>query len=66
VSVTAKQATIIVSDPALRDIPVIWLVTRQIGIFDPKNDLANALGRVRRRGAAQDWGYISVTPYYRR
>jgi mannosyltransferase len=66
VSVTAKQATIIASDPALRDIPVIWLVTRQIGIFDPKNDLANALGRARRPGAAQDWGYISVTPYYRR
>ena len=36
------------------------------GIFDPDNDLPNALARTRRAGAAQDWGYISVRPYYRR
>ncbi len=66
VSVTRAQANAIARDPALREVPVIWLVTRQIGIFDPKNDLSTALGGVRRRGAAQDWGYISVTAFYRR
>jgi uncharacterized membrane protein len=66
VSVTRAQANEIAADSAARDIPVIWLVTRQIGIFDPDNDLSIALGHVRRRGPTRDWGYISVTPYYAR
>jgi len=46
--------------------PVIWLVTRQSGIFDPNDDLPAALARVRRAGPMEEWGYINVRPYYRR
>ena len=50
----------------LADRLVIWLVTRQSGIFDPDGDMPAALARVRRPGPAQSWGYISVQPYYLR
>jgi uncharacterized membrane protein len=66
VSVTREQAANVAGDPKLRQVPVIWLVTRQGGIFDPNGDLASALAQVRRPGPAREWGYIAVRPYYRR
>ncbi len=66
VSVTPEQAATFASDSALKAVPVIWLVTRQSGIFDPNNDMPAGLARVRRPGAIQQWGYINVRPYYRR
>jgi mannosyltransferase len=66
VSVTPLQAAKIASDPAVEHVPVIWLVTRQSGIFDPNNDFPSALARVRRPGKIEEWGYIGVQPYYAR
>ena len=66
VSLTPDQARTFARDPAIRDIPVVWLVTRQSGIFDPNGDVPAALSDVRRKGAMTEWGYINVTPYYRR
>jgi hypothetical protein len=66
VSLTPKQAAIFASDARLKDVPVIWLVTRQSGIFDPNDDMPKALSRVRRSGRLAHWGYINVRPYYRR
>jgi len=66
VSVTPAQAAKFADDPSIRQVPVIWLVTRQSGIFDPRDDMPAALARVRRPGAIEQWGYINVRPYYRR
>jgi uncharacterized membrane protein len=66
VSVTPEQAGKFAGDPALSHVPVVWLVTRQSGIFDPNNDMPAALAHVRRPGAIERWGYIDVRPYYRR
>jgi mannosyltransferase len=66
VSLSPDQATRIARDPALVDVPVIWLVTRQSAIFDPNNDMPAALAHVRRPGPVEQWGYIAVQPYYRR
>lgn len=66
VSLTPAQAAAFVADPALRRVPVIWLVTRQSGIFDPHNDMPAALAHDRRPGTMREWGYINVRPYYRR
>ena len=66
VSLTPAQAAGFASDRKVSGVPVIWLVTRQSGIFDPEGDVPAALGRVRRPGRTQQWGYIEVTPYYRR
>jgi hypothetical protein len=66
VSVTAEQADALVRNPALKDVPVIWLVSRQAGIFDPDNDMPRALTRVRTPGTLTQWGYITAQPYYRR
>jgi hypothetical protein len=66
VSLTEAQARAIAEDPRIRDVPTIWLVTRQSGVFDPKHDLPDALARVRRPGATVEWGYIDIRPYYRR
>ena len=66
VSLTPAEADRFASDPKVSGVPVIWLVTRQSGIFDPKGDVPAALARVRRAGPRQEWGYINVTPYYRR
>jgi hypothetical protein len=66
VSVTPEQATALASDPALKRVPVVWLVTRQSGIFDPNDDMPRALARVRTPGPAEEWGYIEVRPYYAR
>ncbi|MBV8908349.1 MAG: hypothetical protein JOZ20_05050 [Sphingomonas sp.] len=66
VSLTPAQAAEFASDPKVKDVPAIWLVTRQSGIFDPRNDVPAALAQVRRAGQVQEWGYINVTPYYRR
>jgi hypothetical protein len=66
VSVTRDQADALARNEALAKVPVIWLVTRQAGIFDPDNDMPEALANVRRPGALQEWGYITVQPYYRR
>jgi uncharacterized membrane protein len=63
VSVTREQADALVTDPALKRVPKIWLVTRQSGIFDPNNDVPKALSGVRRAGPKQEWGYITVQPY---
>jgi mannosyltransferase len=64
VSLTPRQAAAVANDPGIAQVPTIWLVTRQSGIFDPADDLPSALGRVRRRGAVREWGYIGVRPYY--
>jgi 4-amino-4-deoxy-L-arabinose transferase-like glycosyltransferase len=66
VSVTATQARAIVEAHEARDIPTVWLVTRQSGVFDPLGEMPRSLARVRRSGRTQQWGYINVTPYYRR
>lgn len=66
VSLTPEQAATVASDPRLKDVPVIWLVTRQSGIFDPHDDMPKALARVRRPGPLTEWGYITARPYYRR
>ena len=66
VSLTPRQAGQFADDPAIRNVPIIWLVTRQSGVFDPARDLPKALARVRKPGPMQKWGYISVRPYYRR
>jgi mannosyltransferase len=66
VSITVAQAATLATDPALKQVRVIWLVTRQSAIFDPHGDMPAALARVRRPGSAIRWGYIDVRPYYRR
>ena len=66
VSLTREQSVHLVADPALRRAPAVWLVTRQAMLFDPAEDVPHALSGVRRPGPPQDWGYISVRPYYRR
>jgi uncharacterized membrane protein len=65
ISVTREQAERLAADPALGQVPVIWLVTRQRRIFDPGDDLPSALARARRPGKMQEWGYIAVQPFYR-
>ena len=65
VSLTREQSVQLVADPALRRAPAVWLVTRQAMLFDPAEDVPHALSGVRRPGPPQDWGYISVRPYYR-
>jgi hypothetical protein len=66
VSVTPRQAAGFAEQAKASPAPVIWLVTRQSGIFDPSGDMPAALARVRRAGPKQSWGYIDATPYYRR
>lgn len=66
VSLTPRQAAQFANDPAINDVPVVWLVTRQSAVFDPRNDMPAALARVRAPGALQKWGYIALRPYYRR
>jgi hypothetical protein len=63
-SMTPRQAQQVAADPAVRAIPTIWLVTRQISVFDPNVDFEHALMRSRRPGKVQSWGYIEVRPYY--
>src|SRR5436190_3567693 len=64
VSLTHDQAAS-VADHAPRT-GTIWLVSRQPAIFDPQGDLPEALSRIRIPGKSEEWGYISVRPYYRR
>lgn len=66
VSLTAAQAEQFATDPTLRAVPVIWLVTRQSNLFDPRNEVPGALARVRRGGPVTRWGYIAVQPFYAR
>lgn len=66
VSVTPGQAAQFANDPALRTVPVIWLLTRQSDTFDPDSDVPNALTKVRRAGPPKSWGYITVQPFYLR
>jgi uncharacterized membrane protein len=66
VSLTRRQASQFAQDPSIKDVPVVWLVTRQSGIFDPAGDVPAALAAVRRPGRLQQWGYIAVRPYTRR
>lgn len=64
VSLTPSQAAEFAGDPSIKDVPVVWLVTRQSEIFDPAGDVPAALARVRKPGPLQHWGYIDVRPYY--
>lgn len=66
VSLTHEQAIAVATNPAVAQVPTIWLVTRQQELFDPDQDLPKALAKVRRVGSAEDWGYIEVRPYYAR
>jgi hypothetical protein len=66
VSLTRDQAQAIATDPKLRMVATVWLVTRQSALFDPHNELPAALAKVRRQGAVQHWGYIAVQPFYLR
>ena len=64
VSVTPEQAAGFANDPALANVPTIWLVTRQSGIFDPKDDLPAALARVRRPDRSSVGATSTVTPLH--
>jgi hypothetical protein len=64
VSVTSADADAIASPR--KGARVVWLVTRQSGIFDPEGDMTRALGRARRPGPRQSWGYIEVRSYFPR
>jgi hypothetical protein len=63
VSLTPAQAERTAADPGIRNVPTIWLVTRQSMLFDPDADLPSALARVRRPGKIQEWGYVSAQPF---
>ena len=63
-SMTQQQAQLVANDPRIRAIPTVWLVTRQIWVFDPSANLERALARSRRAGRVEKWGYIEVRPYY--
>jgi hypothetical protein len=63
VSLTRQQAERVATDPAIRTIPTIWLVTRQSEQFDPAGDLPAALAKTRRPGAIHKWKYIAVQPF---
>ena len=65
VSVTREQARSVCARPGAEKVPVIWLLTRQSGIFDPDNDMPHALGEGAQARHDPEWGYISVQPYYR-
>jgi 4-amino-4-deoxy-L-arabinose transferase-like glycosyltransferase len=65
VSLTREGARRLASESA-RQPQTIWLVTRQENFFDPDSDLRSALASVRRPGAAVEWGYIKVQPFYAR
>jgi hypothetical protein len=65
-SVAADQAAAFAGDRNIGNVPTVWLVTRQSGLFDPANAMPAALARGRRPGSMQEWGYINVRPYYRR
>jgi hypothetical protein len=66
VSMTRSEAIAAAGDRSLERVPTVWLVTRQRAIFDPHGDMPFALGRARRAGPGQHWGYIEVTPYFAR
>ena len=66
VSLTRIEARALVTDPHVRRMRVVWLVSRQASIFDPNGDLPAALRGPRTAGAAHDWGYIRVQPYIAR
>jgi hypothetical protein len=66
VSLSRAQAQQFAADPTVRGVSVIWLVTRQSNLFDPKGELPGALARVRWAGPVTRWGYIGVQPFYRR
>jgi hypothetical protein len=63
VSLTREQARALVSDPKFANVPVIWLVTRQSALFDPRSEIPHALASVRRPGVVQHWGYINVQSF---
>ena len=54
--VTRRQADAIAGDPHLRDVPTVWLVTRQSGIFDPANDVPLRWPSARKPGADAGMG----------
>ena len=63
VSLTRKQAEELAASTRW-NVPIVWLVTRQSSLFDPDDDVPNALSRVRRAGPTEHWRYIAVQPYY--
>ena len=63
VSLTHEQAEAVASNPSLRRTRTIWLLTRQSALFDPEEELPAALGRVRKPGKLQSWGYINVQAF---
>jgi len=63
VSLTHEQAQALAANPSFRRVRTIWLVTRQSALFDPKKEVPNALGRLRRPGKLQSWGYINVQAF---
>jgi mannosyltransferase len=65
VSLSQVQARALAAKAGKDAAPVLWLVTRQSAIFDPKDDVPRALANERRAGRMQEWGYINVRPYYR-
>ena len=66
VSVTGAQAQVLASERSIMEARTIWLVTRNEALFDPKREVPNALARVRRPGAIEQWSYINVRSYYHR
>ena len=66
VSLTVAQAHQLAVKAARDNAAVIWLLTRQSAIFDPRGDVPRELAKVRRAGKMREWGYINVQPYYRR
>ena len=66
VSLTRAGAERMATDPALRTVPTVWLVTTHANFFDPSNEVPTALGRTRRPGPRHVWGYIAAQPFTRR
>ena len=62
VSVTPEQARRLARDPSLSNVPVIWLVGRNAAIFDPQDDMPNALGKVAPAGRDRSNGAITYRP----
>ncbi|MEA3058207.1 MAG: hypothetical protein QOF34_1022 [Sphingomonadales bacterium] len=63
VLLSPDQSRTVARDPAHRQAPTIWLVTRQSAFFDPRNEVPTALAQVRQPGKTQQWGYIAVQPF---
>jgi hypothetical protein len=63
VSLTPAGAERIAADPALRNVPTVWLVTMHADFFDPAKDVPAALARTRQPGPRLQWGYIAAQAF---